>query len=120
MKKIYLVVLMIGVYFFADAQTKVIYTCPMNPQIQRSKLGKCPICGMELVKKTVKAVPPKVVPKEPEKKPDQNEMKDMDMKRDTTKKMDMPMNEDKMVMDSVESDVADQIQSKVYIVPGKT
>lgn len=29
------------------------YTCPMHPQIIRDKPGKCPICGMELEKKTV-------------------------------------------------------------------
>ncbi len=27
------------------------YTCPMHPQIIRDKPGKCPICGMALVKK---------------------------------------------------------------------
>lgn len=36
-------------------QTQVIYTCPMHPQIQESKPGDCPICGMKLEKKTVKA-----------------------------------------------------------------
>jgi len=30
---------------------KELYTCPMHPQILRDKPGKCPICGMELVKK---------------------------------------------------------------------
>jgi len=30
---------------------KDVYTCPMHPQIIRDKPGKCPICGMELVKK---------------------------------------------------------------------
>ncbi len=30
---------------------KVVYTCPMHPEIIRDKPGKCPICGMELVKK---------------------------------------------------------------------
>ncbi|MEO7530227.1 MAG: heavy metal-binding domain-containing protein [Sediminibacterium sp.] len=29
----------------------VVYTCPMHPQIKKDKPGKCPICGMELVKK---------------------------------------------------------------------
>ncbi|HEY6062801.1 MAG TPA: efflux RND transporter periplasmic adaptor subunit [Chitinophagaceae bacterium] len=28
-----------------------VYTCPMHPQIIRDKPGKCPICGMALVKK---------------------------------------------------------------------
>jgi hypothetical protein len=27
------------------------YTCPMHPQIVRDAPGKCPICGMTLVKK---------------------------------------------------------------------
>ena len=28
------------------------YTCPMHPQIIKDKPGSCPICGMDLVKKT--------------------------------------------------------------------
>ena len=28
-----------------------IYTCPMHPQVQSDKPGKCPICGMTLKKK---------------------------------------------------------------------
>ena len=28
-----------------------IYTCPMHPQVRSDKPGKCPICGMTLVKK---------------------------------------------------------------------
>lgn len=31
---------------------KNIYTCSMHPQIVRDALGKCPICGMQLVEKT--------------------------------------------------------------------
>jgi len=30
----------------------VIYTCPMHPEIQQPGPGKCPKCGMTLVKKT--------------------------------------------------------------------
>lgn len=30
------------------------YTCPMHPQVHEHKPGKCPICGMPLVKKTAK------------------------------------------------------------------
>jgi FtsP/CotA-like multicopper oxidase with cupredoxin domain len=120
MKKVFLALLFISACGFVNAQTtKVIWTCPMHAQIKKDKPGTCPICGMTLVKKTVKVVPPKVVPKEPEKKQEQNEMKDMDMKKDTTKKMEIPMDNDKMKMDSVETDMADQIQSKVYVLPGK-
>jgi len=120
MKKIYLILLFISAYFFVNAQTtKVIWTCPMHTQIKKDKPGTCPICGMTLVKKTVKVPPPKVVPKETEKKQDQNDMKDMDMKKDTTKKNDVPENEGKMKMDSIKADTADQIQSKVYVLPGK-
>jgi CopA family copper-resistance protein len=94
---------------------------------QMDKPGKCPICGMTLVKKTVKVTPLKTAPKKEENMkmpkenvPAKNDMKDMDMKKDTTKKMDMPMNEVKMKKDSVETDADDQIQSKVYVLPGKT
>ncbi len=33
---------------------KVIYTCPMHPEVQMSKPGDCPKCGMTLEKKTIK------------------------------------------------------------------
>ncbi len=33
------------------------YTCPMHPQIHTDKPGKCPICGMTLIKK--EGAPPK-------------------------------------------------------------
>jgi len=32
---------------------KIIYTCPMHPQIQQDRPGICPICGMTLEPKTV-------------------------------------------------------------------
>ena len=35
-----------------DSVQAAVYTCSMHPQIIRDKPGKCPICGMELVKKT--------------------------------------------------------------------
>ena len=28
------------------------YTCPMHPEVMSDKAGKCPKCGMDLVKKT--------------------------------------------------------------------
>lgn len=30
---------------------KVAYTCPMHPEVTADKPGKCPKCGMDLVKK---------------------------------------------------------------------
>src|SRR5215213_925803 len=117
MKKILLIVLLVSAYFFASSQTKVIWTCPMHAQIKMEKPGKCPVCGMTLVKKIVKAAPSKVPTKKQEVKKD---MEGVDMQKDTTTKMDMPMNEDKKKTDSVEGDVANQIQSKVYVLPGKT
>ena len=33
---------------------KVIYTCPMHPEVQKTAPGKCPKCGMVLVKKEEK------------------------------------------------------------------
>jgi CopA family copper-resistance protein len=35
---------------------RVIYTCPMHPQIQKDKPGNCPICGMKLVKQKNKNI----------------------------------------------------------------
>lgn len=31
---------------------KTTYTCPMHPEVNSSKKGKCPKCGMDLVEKT--------------------------------------------------------------------
>jgi len=33
----------------------VYYTCTMHPEVRLDKPGKCPQCGMDLVKKTVKS-----------------------------------------------------------------
>lgn len=45
------------------AQTqKVIYTCSMDPEVKVEKSGKCPKCGMTLIKKTIKNSASKPVP----------------------------------------------------------
>ena len=38
-------------YVAKNAEMKEIYTCPMHPEVQSDKPGKCPKCGMNLVKK---------------------------------------------------------------------
>ncbi|MGI8634509.1 MAG: multicopper oxidase domain-containing protein, partial [Segetibacter sp.] len=64
------------------------YTCVMHPEIQSSKPGNCPKCGMKLVKKTVKVQTSKSATQKPDMQMSKetmpaNHMKDM--------KMDMPM-----------------------------
>ncbi|AEW00574.1 copper oxidase [Niastella koreensis] len=127
MKKIFWMGLLMCLYFFAGAQTKVIYTCTMHPQIKMDKPGKCPICGMTLVKKTIKVSPSTTVPekKQPKKMGDmpmKNDMDKMDMKKDTAQNTNMPMqmNDHQMKTDSAEMAGASEIQSKVNVVPGKT
>jgi transcription initiation factor IIE alpha subunit len=36
-----------------DTSAKYIYTCTMHPEVITDKPGKCPKCGMDLVKKKV-------------------------------------------------------------------
>ena len=68
----------------SEKPTEVIYTCPMHPEIQSSKPGNCPKCGMKLVIQKAKAVKPKA--SAPDKKPQPTKNSDMgDMK--------MPMKE---------------------------
>ena len=43
----------------SEKPTDVIYTCTMHPEIQASKPGNCPKCGMKLVVQKAKAVKPK-------------------------------------------------------------
>ena len=37
------------------AGDKVVYTCPMHPEIKQDKPGNCPKCGMKLVPKPATA-----------------------------------------------------------------
>ena len=54
--------------------TNVLYVCPMHPHIQQHGPGKCPICGMTLVKKAVTT--PAAEPSS------DKQMKDSEMKSD--------------------------------------
>ncbi len=57
-QKVFITVCLLLLTGLVNAQT-VIYTCPMHPEIIRSKPGDCPKCGMTLVKKKVKQKPVK-------------------------------------------------------------
>lgn len=39
---------------------RVVYTCPMHPQIEQPEPGTCPICGMDLEEKNVAVAAPEV------------------------------------------------------------
>jgi uncharacterized Zn finger protein (UPF0148 family) len=74
MKTIFLILMQVLLFSaVASAQTtKVVYTCPMHPEVQQSKLGNCPKCGMTLEKKTIKVAAPKTTPKRTVKPPAAN------------------------------------------------
>jgi YHS domain-containing protein len=44
-------------YLQKEEGTKAVYTCPMHPEVQASEPGKCPKCGMNLVKKDMSKGP---------------------------------------------------------------
>lgn len=72
-------------------QQPVIYTCVMHPQIQKTGPGKCPICGMALVKqKTKSTTAPKLNPaKKPPVKNSPAPVSSSD-KKPVIKQMEMP------------------------------
>ena len=44
----------------AEENQTTVYTCPMHPAVKSAEPGKCPTCGMALVKKGKEASPPAV------------------------------------------------------------
>jgi transcription initiation factor IIE alpha subunit len=40
----------------SDTTAKFLYTCPMHPEVITDMPGKCPKCGMDLVKKKVNKI----------------------------------------------------------------
>jgi CopA family copper-resistance protein len=120
MKKGIIVVLML-IYLGSVAQTKTVYTCPMHLQVQKSAPGKCPLCGMTLEKKTVKVVLRKTVPPKKEllKPPVDTIPKRDDTVKDTATKIDHGDHGNRK-MDTMETGIIDQIQSKVNFQPGRT
>jgi CopA family copper-resistance protein len=96
-----------------------IYTCVMHPEVKMDKPGKCPKCGMTLVKKTIKNATPKSVPKKqavPKKVKDVMPHKaEMKNEPETDRPMEHGMN-----MDSLKTDPGSQIGDRVIVGGGKT
>jgi CopA family copper-resistance protein len=68
MKKLVLLIFFLSVFSSAEAKVlqqsqPVTYTCVMHPEIHSSKPGKCPKCGMALVKEKPKQVKATAKPK---------------------------------------------------------
>ena len=110
-----------------ESASKVIYTCPMHPKVQSDKPGKCPICGMDLVKKTIKvtpSVPKKTEAPKPNVKPvmpSGHDMKSMEKnhKADNPQdKKEMKMHDNHEMGDS--SGTGNLFEGKINLLPGKT
>lgn len=92
------VILSFGFVSPAIAQEKkVVYTCPMHPEVQKDKPGTCPKCGMTLEKKTITVKNTKTQPTKQQTRP--SSQKDTKMPtvmpaKDTS----MPMHHDHMQM----------------------
>src|SRR5215204_4592688 len=81
---------------FAQKEKKVIYTCIMHPEVQLSKPGNCPKCGMELIKKTITINKPKSQTQKPQTKP---KPKAEIQQNDVPKQKDTSMQHDKHIED---------------------
>ncbi|WP_445452482.1 multicopper oxidase domain-containing protein [Flavobacterium sp. 25HG05S-40] len=69
MKKLVLLIFTLSIFSFAEAKVlqqsqPITYTCVMHPEIHATKPGKCPKCGMTLIKEKPKATKKKTVPKQ--------------------------------------------------------
>ncbi|MES2748028.1 MAG: heavy metal-binding domain-containing protein, partial [Bacteroidota bacterium] len=62
MKKVLLLLaLFVSSFAIAQETQQTFYTCVMHPEIHSPKPGKCPKCGMNLIKEKPKAVKKKTV-----------------------------------------------------------
>ena len=113
------VILLLSLDVVAQVKEKVIYTCVMHPQVQKAKPGNCPICGMVLVKKTLKVAESKSNPKnnvsEKIDTTGRNEGKDTLMKIDAIKEDSLESR-----MDDAEKDISVHPAGKIIVTAGNT
>ena len=97
-----LLTFLITVCSFANAQVtqQTFYTCVMHPQIHLPKPGKCPICGMALVKEKPKSNKPKATAKPKAESPVKKE-KSEKVKSSSTDKVDTDKGHDMKNMEKV-------------------
>ena len=108
----------------AQKEKKVIYTCIMHPEVQMSKPGNCPKCGMELIKKIIAVNKPK--PKaEPQKQQVKTNPKadtqqeDMSMQKDTSMQHEIHMEHNDLTTGNEKPALPDTEKSTVFMQPGK-
>jgi CopA family copper-resistance protein len=137
MKRIIVVVFILAVYSFAHAQDMkemdmkkkentqkaqpATYTCPMHPEIHANKPGKCPKCGMTLIKEKTKAVKKSAVKKQDEM---QMPMKETFKKKDNgnnlkTETTDAHQNHDMGTMDMPKANL-EPIKTVINNTPPRT
>jgi len=120
------IILLVGSSSVAIAQKekKIIYTCIMHPEVQMSKPGTCPKCGMELIKKTItvsKAKPktqPQKQPVKPNPKPDMPP-KEVPKQNDTSMQHNKHREDENTEADKMPT-LADIEKATVFMQPGKT
>jgi len=107
----------------AQKQKKVIYTCIMHPEVQMSKPGTCPKCGMELIKKTITVSKP--IPKtQPQKQPIKSKpgipQKEVPKQNDTSMQHNMHMEQNESTDGNKILTLPDTEKATVSMQPGKT
>ena len=103
-----------------QAKAKVIYTCPMHPEVKSNQPGNCPKCGMNLVKKTIKIAAPKpAAPLKKEPTPPTQKTKPA-ITDSAIKNNDLPGHDHQLVENKQEDTTSGYAGTKVNMSPGKT